>query len=56
MNPRVVVTLITIVGLAVLLQACTGMPVTDEYRVEIAIPIPLYVATDQAVRTISECA
>ncbi len=48
MNPRVVAILLAILGLAVLLQACANAPATDDVRVEIATPIPPYVATDQA--------
>jgi len=48
MNPRVVVVCITLLGLAMSLQACSGMPATDAYWDEIATPIPAYAATDQA--------
>jgi hypothetical protein len=48
MNPRVVAILLAILGLAVLLQACANAPAADEHLVEIATPIPPYVATDQA--------
>lgn len=48
MNPRLVVTLLAILGLAVLLQACVNATGTDERLVEIATPIPPYIATDQA--------
>lgn len=50
MTPRLVVTLLTILGMAVQLQACANAPVTDERLVEIATPIPLYAATDQVER------
>lgn len=48
MNSRVVVVMIALLGLAMSLQACLGIPATDLYRGEIATPIPAYAATDQA--------
>ncbi len=48
MTPRLVVIFLATIGLALLLQACAGAPVTDQRLMEIATPIPPYVATDQA--------
>ncbi|HNS37009.1 MAG TPA: hypothetical protein PKM01_04445 [Anaerolineaceae bacterium] len=48
MNHRVVVILFAILSLAVLLQACTSVPAADEQLVDVATPIPPYIATDQA--------
>ncbi len=47
MEPRLVSAFLILL-LALSLQACSGAPAADPHRIEIATPIPPYVATDQA--------